>query len=285
MKNKPLTTLLNPQQIQQQIAASLAEDLGSGDISAALIPPDTLITATITNRESAILCGKPWVNEVYQQLDPKVEIHWQANDGDSINPKQVIATLKGQARSLLSGERTALNWLQTLSGTATTTYQYQQQLANTSTQLLDTRKTIPGLRLAQKYAVQCGGGCNHRLGLFDAYLIKENHLMSAGSILAAIQQARTLTKDKLIEVEVENFDELEQALQAKADIIMLDNFSLNDIKKAVAFTKRRAKLEVSGNVSLAQLKQIAATGVDYISVGALSKHLRAIDLSMRFQGS
>ncbi len=274
--------------IRASVAAALAEDLGNlpveqGDITASLIPASQQASATIISREAAIVCGIAWVNEVFAQLDPAVQLDWQVQDGDSIAPNQLLCRLQGKARSLLTGERTALNFLQSLSGTATTTDHYVQQLVGSHTQLLDTRKTIPGLRLAQKYAVLCGGGQNHRIGLFDAFLIKENHIAAAGGIDLAVAQARQNFPGKPVEVEVENLVELQQALTAGADIIMLDNFSLADIQQAVAINRQQAKLEVSGNITSERLRELAATGVDYISSGALTKHVQAIDLSMRLQ--
>ena len=274
--------------IRASVAAALAEDLGNlpveqGDITASLIPADQQASATIISREAAIICGVAWVNEVFQQLDPSVRLDWQVQDGDSVAPNQLLCRLQGKARSLLTGERSALNFLQSLSGTATTTDLYVQQLAGSRTQLLDTRKTIPGLRLAQKYAVLCGGGQNHRIGLFDAFLIKENHIAAAGGIDKAVAQARSNFPGKPVEVEVESLTELQQALTAGADIIMLDNFSLADIQQAVAINQQQAKLEVSGNITSERLRELAATGVDFISSGALTKHVQAIDLSMRLQ--
>ncbi|SEA80523.1 nicotinate-nucleotide pyrophosphorylase [carboxylating] [Alkalimonas amylolytica] len=274
--------------IRASVAAALAEDLGNlpveqGDITASLIPASQLASATIISREAAIICGVAWVNEVFQQLDPSVQLDWQVQDGDSVAPNQLLCRLQGNARSLLTGERSALNFLQCLSGTATTTDVFVQQLAGSRTQLLDTRKTLPGLRLAQKYAVLCGGGQNHRIGLFDAFLIKENHIAAAGGIAKAVAQARSNFPGKPVEVEVENLAELQQALTAGADIIMLDNFSLADIQQAVAINQQQAKLEVSGNITSERLRELAATGVDFISSGALTKHVQAIDLSMRLQ--
>ncbi len=273
--------MLNNDLIQRAVANALADDVGSGDITAALIPDTTMANAFIRTNENCVLAGRPWVDAVYAQLDGEVTINWKHADGEALQAGTIIAELTGLARSLFTGERCALNWLQTLSGTATTVASYCQHLQNTNTQLLDTRKTIPGLRYAQKYAVRCGGGTNHRMGLYDAYLIKENHIASCGSITQAVTKARVLQPSLKIEVEVENIAELEEAIAAKVDIIMLDNFSLPEIQAAVTITQKQAKLEVSGNVSLEQLETLAATGVDYISVGALTKHIRAIDLSMR----
>ncbi len=279
-----------PADIKQVVQHALTEDVGndlnSGDITAQLIPKDNQSVAEVISRESATLCGTAWFDETFQQLDKTVNIEWHANDGDKIQPDQVLCTLKGNSRTLLTGERTALNFLQTLSGTATLTRQYVEAIAkiNTdiTTRILDTRKTLPGLRTAQKYAVVCGGGSNHRMGLFDAYLIKENHILAAGSIAAAIAQAHMNNPEASVEVEVENRDELRQALQGGANQILLDNMSLPKLREAVAFTQGRATLEASGNVNLDTVRDIAKTGVDFISVGSLTKHVRAIDLSMRF---
>lgn len=277
-----MNILSPPADVKQVVATALAEDIGTGDITAALIPANQIATAQVISRETAIICGAPWFNEVFRQLDQAITIAWQVNEGQQVQANQAICTLKGSARNLLTGERTALNFLQTLSATATVTQQYVTVLAGTHTRLLDTRKTIPGLRSAQKYAVRCGGGHNHRLGLYDAYLIKENHISAAGSLHAAVNQARQLMPNVKIEVEVENLSELEAALATQTDIIMLDNFDLATMRTAVRLTAGRAKLEVSGGVNLTTLAEIAATGVDFISVGALTKHIQAIDLSMRF---
>lgn len=271
-----------PSDIELVVRQALAEDIGSGDITAALIPEHTMAQAYIMTREPAVICGIPWANEVFAQLDTELQIHWQVYDGDLVTAKQRLCTLHGSARSLLTGERSALNFLQTLSATATNTHHYVEILANTHTRLLDTRKTIPGLRLAQKYAVRCGGGYNHRIGLYDAYLIKENHINACGSINAAIQMARQQHAATTVEVEVENLSQLDEALIANADIIMLDNFDLTTMQAAVKRNAGHAKLEVSGGVNVENLLAIANTGVDFISVGALTKHIRAIDLSMRF---
>lgn len=283
-------------EITRSVQAALAEDLGflsleDGDITASLIPDSQQATATIISREPCVICGTAWVNEVFTQLNHlvgkqqakagEVSISWQVKDGDKVAADAILCRLTGPARLLLTGERSALNFLQLLSGTATVTAYYTSLLAHCSTRLLDTRKTLPGLRFAQKYAVQCGGGLNHRLGLFDAFLIKENHIAAAGSIDAAVAQARQNFPGKPVEVETENLDELQQALSAKADIIMLDNFSLTDISHAVKINNGQAKLEVSGNITAERLGELAATGVDFISSGALTKHVQAIDLSMR----
>lgn len=263
------------------VALALQEDVGDGDITAQLIAGEKLAHARIITREAGVLCGQAWVNEVFQQLDPEVSISWQAQDGDVLSPNQVLFTLEGKARSLLTGERAALNFLQLLSGTASLSAEYAQRVAHTQVKLLDTRKTIPGLRSAQKYAVACGGCFNHRIGLYDAFLIKENHIHACGGIAEAISKAHNIAPGKPVEVEVENLAELDQALAAKADIIMLDNFSLDDLRAAVSKNAGQAKLEASGGITDETLVSIAETGVDYISIGALTKHCRAMDLSMR----
>lgn len=262
----------------------MQEDIGAEDITASLIDADEQATATIISRDAATIAGKAWVNEVFAQLDPSVEIDWQVEDGDRVEPNSVLYTLKGNARSLLTGERCALNFLQLLSGTASTSQRYADIVAGTGVKLLDTRKTIPGLRTAQKYAVTCGGCFNHRIGLYDAYLIKENHIQACGGIENAINTAKTNHPGKPVEVEVESMDELKQALDAGADIIMLDNFELETMREAVALAKGKAKLEASGGITDATLRPIAETGVDYISIGALTKDCKAVDLSMRFNG-
>lgn len=267
--------------IQNIARWSLTEDIGSGDITAELIPESYLAKAFIISCEDAIICGIPWVEAVYQYVDPDVEIYWRVQDGETISAGQTLGELVGKARSLVTGEREMLNWLQTLSGTATEVRRYVEKLKGTNTQLLDTRKTLPGLRYAQKYAVLCGGGSNHRMGLYDAYLIKENHIISCGSITKAVQKARSYHPDKLLEVEVENINELNEALNVNADVILLDNFDINEIKKAIVINQGRAELEISGNINLENIREIAETGVNFISVGALTKHIYAIDLSMR----
>ena len=276
-KNLPSLT----DDIIKSVIAALAEDIGSGDITAQLIPAGQTAEADIITREDCIFCGKEWVNEVFRQLDPKVEITWHIEDGQPASANSRLFTLKGNARSLLTGERAALNFVQTLSGTATISNHYAKQVAHTKVKLLDTRKTIPGLRTAQKYAVACGGCHNHRIGLYDAFLIKENHIAACGRIANAIAAAHKIAPGKPVEVEVESFAELDQALTAKADIIMLDNFSIDDMKKAVAINAGRAKLEASGNINEQTLIPTAETGVDFISIGGLTKHCRAVDLSMR----
>ena len=281
------------QDITRAVRAALLEDLGGAltpadqpdagtDITAQLIPADRHSTARIITREAGVFCGKAWVEEVFAQLGGDVEIAWSVADGDRLEPNQELFRLSGPARVLLTGERNALNFVQTLSGVATLTARYVAELAGTHCRLLDTRKTLPGLRTAQKYAVTCGGGKNHRIGLYDAYLIKENHILACGGIAEAITEARRLNPGKPVEVEVESLAELEQALSAGADIVMLDNFDVPMMHDAVTLNAGRAKLEVSGNVTLDTLAAYAATGVDFISVGALTKHVRALDLSMRF---
>ncbi|WP_445765856.1 carboxylating nicotinate-nucleotide diphosphorylase [Rheinheimera sp.] len=278
-------TLLQ-QELERAVAAALAEDLGflslaQGDITASLIPPQQQASATIITREDCVVCGTAFADEVFRQLGGEVQLNWQVKDGDKVSANTLLCTLSGPARILLTGERTALNFLQLLSATASVTAHYVQFLAGSKTRLLDTRKTLPGLRFAQKYAVTVGGGKNHRIGLFDAFLIKENHIAAAGSIANAVATARQNFPGKPVEVETENLAELQQALDAGADIIMLDNFSLADIQQAVKLNNGKAKLEVSGNITSERLTELAATGVDYISSGALTKHVQAIDLSMR----
>ena len=281
------------QDISRAVRAALLEDLGdaltaldqpdaSADITAQLIPVDRISTARVITREAGVFCGQPWVDEVFAQLGGEVKVEWKVQDGERLSPNQELFRLHGPARVLLTGERNALNFVQTLSGVATLTARYVAELAGTECRLLDTRKTLPGLRTAQKYAVTCGGGKNHRIGLYDAYLIKENHILACGGIAPAIAQARHLNPGKPVEVEVESLAELEQALAARADIVMLDNFDVPMMQEAVRLNQGRAKLEVSGNVTLDTLASYAATGVDFISVGALTKHVRALDLSMRF---
>lgn len=265
------------------VALALAEDVGAGDLTAALIPEATQAEATVISREQAVLCGTAWFDAVFQQLDANIVTDWRAADGDRIAPDQGLCVLSGPARALLTGERTALNFLQALSGTATLARRYADLVAGTDAVILDTRKTLPGLRLAQKYAVRCGGCQNHRIGLFDAVLIKENHIMAAGSIGQAIATARHLHPDVTIEVEVENLAELEEALAARPDIVMLDNFDLATLAVAVRIADRQVKLEASGNVNFDTVRPIAETGVDYISIGGLTKDVRAVDFSMRFR--
>ena len=268
--------------ISSQVKLSLLEDIGQQDLTADLIPADATGKARLISRQSAILCGRDWFDEVFHQLDPTIQIQWFFEDGDPLRENAVLCELSGNARALLSGERTAMNFLQTFSGTATQTRRYADILNGLPVKLLDTRKTLPGLRLGQKYAVRCGGGVNHRFGLYDAILIKENHILAAGSIAAAVAQAKTLHPNVSIEVEVESLNELEQALDTAADIILLDNFSLEMLREAVAINRGRAALEASGGVNTETIREIAETGVDRISVGQLTKDLQAVDLSMRF---
>jgi nicotinate-nucleotide pyrophosphorylase (carboxylating) len=267
--------------IEHSVRFALAEDIGSGDITADLIPADRIAQATIITREHAVFCGRLWADAVFRQLDPRVTLEWHVDDGDKIAPDQLLVTLRGPARSLLTGERTALNYVQTLSGTATAAAEFARLVEGTDIKILDTRKTLPGLRTAQKYAVVCGGCHNHRMGLYDAFLIKENHIAACGGISNAIAKAHELHPGKPVEVEVETFDELNQALDAGADIIMLDNFSGTDAKRAVALVDGRAKIEISGNVEAATIASLIDIGPDYVSSGALTKHVRAVDLSMR----
>ena len=267
--------------IEAHVRAALAEDVGSGDVTASLIPAAASSQARIISREAGVVCGSAWVNEVFRQLDPGIEVRWLVADGQQIAPDSSLFEVRGFSRSLLTGERTALNFLQLLSGTATRCRHYANLVEGTRVKLLDTRKTIPGLRHAQKYAVRCGGCHNHRAGLFDAFLIKENHIQACGSIAAAVSTARENAPGKPVEVEVENLEELEQALAAAADRIMLDNFSLAAHREAVSLTAGRAELEASGGITEQTLVEIAATGVDFISIGALTKDTRALDLSMR----
>ena len=270
------------QSIQLNIQQALQEDIGDGDITALLTPEDEQATATIISREDMILAGQPWVNALIAAFDSSVQITWLKNDGDLVRANETIFKLAGSARSLLTVERPALNFVQTLSAVASKTAEYVKQLDGLNTKLLDTRKTLPGLRIAQKYAVAVGGGQNHRLGLFDAFLIKENHIMAAGGIAQAIAKAHQIAPAKPVEVEVETWAELDQALEAKADIVMLDNFSQQQMIDAVKHVAGRCKLEASGNITIANLREVASTGVDYISMGVLTKDVKAVDLSMRF---
>lgn len=277
-----LTNTVPADLISSHVKLALEEDIGQQDLTADLIPLTTMATATILNREPATLCGQAWANEVFQQVDANIAIKWHFNDGDALPTDSIICTLTGAARSLLTGERTAMNYLQTLSATSTLCQRYAQAVHGIDVQVLDTRKTIPGYRLAQKYAVRCGGCYNHRVGLYDGILIKENHINAAGSVGAAIALAHQLHPGIDVEVEVEDFTEMEQALAGKADIILLDNFDIDALMQAVIINQGQAKLEASGNVNLETVRAIAVTGVDRISVGALTKDIKAIDLSMRF---
>jgi nicotinate-nucleotide pyrophosphorylase (carboxylating) len=287
--NGPDPTYPDPLYVEQTVATALREDVGSGDLTAQLIPADRTARATVITREDAVLCGTAWFDEVFRQIDARVRVAWSARDADRVRADQQLCTLEGPARSLLTGERTALNFLQMLSATATVTRKYVDTVAGTNCRILDTRKTIPGLRVAQKYAVRCGGGTNHRIGLFDAILVKENHIAAAGSIAGAVAESRRLDSKVLLEVEVENLTQLREALDARVDRVLLDNFSLEQLREAVKITRQhanaRTELEASGNLSLETLRAVAETGVDFISAGSLTKHVRAVDLSMRFTAS
>ncbi len=280
-----MTSMPNlPSDLGQQVAAALREDVGTGDVTAQLVPADQRVRGRVVTREDAVLCGTAWVLEVFRRLDPQIRLTWHAADGEAIKAGQIVFEIEGPARPILTGERTALNFLQMLSGTATVARRFAEAVAGTGCTILDTRKTIPGLRTAQKYAVKCGGADNHRMGLYDLILIKENHIAAAGSLAAAVQTARSIAPGMQVEVEVESLSELEQALAARPDIVMLDDFSLDDMRAAVALNRARGKpvrLEASGSVSLESVRAIAETGVDHISVGSLTKHVRAVDLSMR----
>lgn len=273
--------------ISENVSLALLEDIGGGDLTAQLIPASASARAIVIGREAMTVAGQPWVNEVFRQLDPDITVEWMCNDGDRIPPDVEICILKGPARAILTGERTALNFLQSLSATATTTARYVAAVAGTKVRVLDTRKTIPGLRLAQKYAVRCGGGENHRIGLFDAVLIKENHIISSGSIAAAVTAAKEIHDSLAVEVEVESIAELREALAAGADRMLLDNFDIADLQHAIDVNQEdgnpAADLEASGGITLETIRAIAETGVDYISVGALTKDINAVDLSMRFR--
>ena len=271
------------EQIARDVARALAEDIGSGDCTASLLPADATARARVITREAAILCGTAWFDACFHAIDPQVSVRWHSSDGDMVTAGAALCSIEGKARAVLSGERSALNFLQLLSATATVTARHVEAVRGTGTKILDTRKTIPGLRLAQKYAVRCGGGENHRIGLFDAILIKENHIAAAGSLGAAVRAAHALHPGLFVEVEVETLVELDEALGAGVDRIMLDEFSLEDMRTAVARVDGRVALEASGGIDLAGLRAIAATGVDYISIGALTKHVRAIDLSLRIE--
>ena len=273
-----------PSDLAEQVARALREDVGPGDITAGLIAERTRARAHVLCREAAVLCGAAWFNETFRQLDPLLEIRWHFHDGTRVEADSILCELEGPARSLLTGERTALNFLQLLSGTASATQRYVAAVAGTPCRILDTRKTVPGLRSAQKYAVRCGGGSNHRLGLYDMVLIKENHIAAAGSIAAAVAAARREAPGVRVEVEAETLDQLRQALDAHADIVMLDDFELADVRAAVGLNRGHthpAQLECSGGIELTTLRAIAETGVDFVSVGSLTKHVTAIDLSMR----
>jgi nicotinate-nucleotide pyrophosphorylase (carboxylating) len=271
------------QLIINQAANALDEDVGSGDMSANLIDAEAWLETELLVREDAVLCGCQWFDEVFRQCDEKISTQWHAGDGDQITANSVVCEVSGPARGLLTAERSALNFLQTLSGTATLTRAYSDRIKHTRCKILDTRKTIPQLRVAQKYAVLCGGGSNHRIGLFDAFLIKENHLAACGGIANAVTRARETHPDKFLEVEVEDLEQLRQAIDAGVERALLDNFSLADMQRAVELNQQRIELEASGNIEKDKLAQIAASGVDYISIGALTKNLRAIDFSLRYR--
>lgn len=280
MSKNPASAL--PDDVANAVRLALDEDVGDGDVTAALVAPDATISASVLCREAAVLCGVAWFDEVFRQLHPDISVQWRFGDGDAVPANDIVCTLTGPAAPVLTGERTALNFLQLLSGTATAARRYASAVAGSNTRILDTRKTLPGLRRAQKYAVRCGGCDNHRIGLFDAVLIKDNHIANAGSIAKVVAAARRDNPELTIEVEVTNLPELDEALSAGADVVMLDNFDRAAIGDAVARAGGRAKLEVSGNIELKNLADLASTGVDYISVGALTKNVRAIDFSMRF---
>ena len=273
--------MLTQKDIAPLVALALEEDIGGGDITAALVGEAESATATVITREAGVLCGTQFVDAVFHAVDPTLSVRWSRHDGDAIAENEVLFSVSGRARSILTGERAALNFLQMLSGTATSTASLARLIEGTSSTLLDTRKTIPGFRVAQKYAVTCGGGANHRVGLYDAYLIKENHIAACGGIAQAVETARSMAPGKSVEVEVESLEELAQALSAGADRVMLDNFALDDMRQAVAMNAGQSQLEASGNVTEATLADIAATGVDFISVGALTKVIKPLDLSMR----
>jgi nicotinate-nucleotide pyrophosphorylase (carboxylating) len=275
-----------PDDLEDTVARALAEDVGSGDLTALLVPEGARCRARVITREAAVLCGRPWVDAVFRRLDPRLELRWHAADGDAIDPDQLLLEIEGSARPLLTGERTALNLLQTLSGTATAARRYATAIAGTNCTILDTRKTIPGLRLAQKYAVRCGGGRNHRIGLYDGILVKENHIAAAGGIAPAVRAAREIAPDVPVEVEVETLEELDEAFAADADMALLDEFTLVQLREAVRRNRARArplKLEASGGIDFHNLRDTAETGVDFISIGAITKHVKAVDLSMRME--
>jgi len=279
----PVPPALLRQAIIENVASSLREDVGSGDVTATLIPANQFARARVITREAATVAGREWVKEVFRQVDPSVVVNWLVPDGEQAGPNEPLFTVEGPAQSLLTGERTALNWLQTLSGVATRCRHYADMVSHTPVRLLDTRKTLPGMRLAQKYAVTCGGCHNHRIGLYDAFLIKENHIMACGSIASAVATARANAPGRPVEVEVENLDEFEQASAAGADIIMLDEFSFDDMREAVQRSNQRIPLEASGGINARTLVPTAETGVDFISLGTLTKDVTAVDLSLRFE--
>lgn len=274
--------MIDSQQIADDVTRSLTEDMGGGDVSARLISAEQIMQGRIVARESCVLAGTAWAETAFRRVSNRSVVRWLYSDGDTVPAEHVLCTLDGPARALLTAERTALNFLQTLSGTATATRAFVDAISGTSARILDTRKTIPGLRMAQKYAVTCGGGFNHRLGLYDMVLLKENHILAAGSITAAVQASRVINPDVPLEVEVETLDQLEEALAAGVERILLDNFDLGGLRAAVDLNAGRAKLEASGNVDISTVRDVAETGVDYISIGAITKHVRAVDLSLRF---
>ena len=269
--------------INSAVNAALDEDIGTGDVTAASFSNNETASAKVICREEAVLCGQQWFELVFYKLDPDVAIDWNVNDGDQLEKEVTVCTLGGSAQALLTGERTALNFLQTLSGTATKTKTYVDRIAGTNAQILDTRKTLPGMRYAQKYAVRCGGGKNHRMGLYDAILIKENHIATTGSVSKAVSEAKQKYPSIKLEVEVENAGQLKEALKSQTDVVLLDNFSLSELENAVAITDGKKKLEASGNMTLENIREVAKTGVDYISIGAITKHVQAVDFSMRFK--
>ncbi|HEY3858637.1 MAG TPA: carboxylating nicotinate-nucleotide diphosphorylase [Gammaproteobacteria bacterium] len=272
-----------PTDISVTVSRALAEDIGDGDLTAALVPESARAKGRVISRQQAVLCGTAWFDEVFRQVDDGIQVHWQVRDGDTVQKDQVLCQLEGPARGLLTGERSALNFLQTLSGTASEARRYAEAVRGTRATILDTRKTLPGLRNAQKYAVRCGGASNYRMGLYDGILIKENHIMAAGGIAPVVQAARAQGVQVPVEVEVETLEQVQEALAAGADILLLDNLDLDKMRQAVAITAGRAKLEASGGIDLKVIRQVAETGVDYISVGSLTKHVQAVDLSMRFE--
>ncbi len=269
--------------INHSVNTALEEDIGTGDVTASSFNNNETASAEVISREEAVLCGQQWFEYAFHKLDPSITIHWHVTDGGALEKDTTVCTLNGNAQAILTGERTALNFLQTLSGTATKTKAYVDRISGTNAQILDTRKTVPGMRYAQKYAVRCGGGTNHRMGLYDAILIKENHIATAGSVAKAINQAKQQFPNIKLEVEVENVVQLKEALNTQTDVILLDNFSLSELENAVAITENKKKLEASGNMTLENIREVAKTGVDYISIGAITKHVHAVDFSMRFK--
>ena len=277
------TSYLTPSLVEMAVRAALEEDVGPGDLTALLVP-ESPVSALLVTREDGVLCGQAWFDAAFRQLDPRCEILWHAKDTDLVQAGMALCELRGSARALLTAERTALNFVQVLSGTATMAHRYAERVAHTKARILDTRKTLPGLRLAQKYAVLCGGCQNHRLGLYDGVLIKENHIAAAGSLEVALQQAEKVAQGRPVEIEVETLAQLEKALEAGATRILLDNFSIENLRAAVGYTRGRALLEASGGITLANIAEVAETGVDFISIGDITKNVRALDLSLRFTG-